>query len=164
VDTIVPSWFQKPPACFSKLGVGTIKTSEWRYHDILEVTMHLVSVLILMSRRSQSTAKSDAFRAHLATWYKGVQKPWQHIKPKGNCHAAFHIWDFIQLFTPAVFWWCYSFECLIGHMEHLPHNHTTCMFSFVLTNAQYTEHLKVESEQTIMEAFTLGCWTCHWLS
>jgi hypothetical protein len=134
------------------------------YHDILEVTMHLVSALILMNQRSQSTTRSNNFRAHLATWYEGVQKTWQHVKPKGNCHATFHVWDFIQLFAPAVFWWCYSFERLIGHMERLPHNHTTRMFSFVLTNAQYTEHPKVESEQTIVGAFTLGCRTRHWLS
>jgi hypothetical protein len=89
VDTIVPSWFQKPPAHFGEPGVGSIKTLEWRnlftlyipfaliglwsimtdsmlimdnlsgsgkedlrdiYHDILKVTMHLVSALILMNK------------------------------------------------------------------------------------------------------------------
>jgi hypothetical protein len=161
-EAVVPLWFQKPPACFGKLGVGAIKTSEWRilfalyisfalislwslatdsllimdglsenkdwadvYCDILEVSMHLVSALLLMNKQSQSTTRLNAFRVHLAAWYKGVQKIWQHAKTKGNCHAAFYMWDFIQLFGPVVFWWCYSFEWLIGHMECLPHNHTT---------------------------------------
>jgi hypothetical protein len=111
---------------------GLSENEDWAdvYHDILEVSMHLVSALLLMNKRSQSTTRSNAFRVHLATWYEGVQKIWQHAKTKGNCHAAFHVWDFIQLFGPVVFWWCYGFERLIGHMERLPHNHTTRTSSF----------------------------------
>jgi hypothetical protein len=102
------------------------------YKKILEVTMHLVVALNLMNKRLQSKTRSDAFRAHLADWYKGVQEIWQDVKAKANCHAAFHVWDFIRLFGPTVFWWCYGFERLIGHMEQLPHNHTTRTSAFLV--------------------------------
>jgi hypothetical protein len=135
VEAIVPSWFQKLPACFSEPGIGAIKTSEWRnlfalyipfalislwslatdsllimdglsenedwvdvYHDILEVSMHLVSALLLMNKQSQSTTRSNAFRVHLATWYKGVQKIWNMPKPRGTV---------MPLFTCGI-----SFNCL----------------------------------------------------
>jgi hypothetical protein len=54
------------------------------YKKILEVTMHLVVALNLMNKRSQSKTRSDAFRAHLADWYKGVQEIWQDVKAKAN--------------------------------------------------------------------------------
>lgn len=94
------------------------------YTDILVATMHLVSALFLMNKRVQSERTADAYRKHLADWYQAIQRIWTGVKAKQNCHAAFHVWDFLQLFGPAAFWWCYSFERLIGHLERLPHNHT----------------------------------------
>ena len=65
----------------------------------------------------------NAYLSHLKSWVLGMKD----LHPSGNHtingHMAFHIYDFLQLFGPACSWWCFPFERLIGHLQHLTHNH-----------------------------------------
>ena len=125
---LMSAWDPESVRCIA--GANDTERRE-KYDRILEVTMHLVCALTLMGKRRQSSKRSESYRVHLARWYQGIQEIWNEVGTKPNVHAAFHIWDFIQLFGPAVFWWCFGFERLIGHLEKLPHNHTKRKSGFV---------------------------------
>ncbi|KAI5995796.1 hypothetical protein F5J12DRAFT_896429 [Pisolithus orientalis] len=36
---------------------------------------------------------------------------------------SIHIYDYLRLFGPVQSWWCFPYECLIGHLQHMPTNH-----------------------------------------
>jgi hypothetical protein len=79
----------------------------------------------------------DAYLQYLKSWVSGLKDLHPSINHIINGHTAFHIYDFLRLFGPARFWWCFPFERLIGHLQRIPHNHkhgeleTTMTMSFL---------------------------------
>jgi hypothetical protein len=74
--TLIGLWSQATDSLLMIDGLSENKNWVDVYHSMLEVSMYMVSVLLLMNKQSQSTTRSNAFRVHLATWYEGVQRIW----------------------------------------------------------------------------------------
>ncbi|OCH84644.1 hypothetical protein OBBRIDRAFT_815396 [Obba rivulosa] len=151
-DMDTPSWLSSVPKNFGEAKAGTLKADEWRVLctvylplalislwgagslyaadrnpgfllQVLDNTMMLVSAVIVLCKRTTSRCLSKKYRSYIALWLRGVQE--LHSKrysDRNNNHIAFHIYDFLRLFGAVFSWWCFPFERLIGHLQHLPHN------------------------------------------
>ncbi|KAG2071044.1 hypothetical protein BDR04DRAFT_1016951 [Suillus decipiens] len=70
------------------------------------------------------TAKrTHAYCSHIACYVGNLKTIYATFSLHPNYHAAFHIYNYLLLFGPAYSWWCFSFEHLIGILQHLPLNH-----------------------------------------
>jgi hypothetical protein len=93
------------------------------FQEILDHTMHLVSAVLLVCKRTTSHARSTAYQDHLINYIRDLQNLHPHARFRPNHHAAFHIYDFLLLFGPVRSWWCFAFERIIGQLQRLPNNH-----------------------------------------
>ena len=67
---------------------------------------------------------------------------------------ACHIYDYLKLFGPVQSWWCFPFECLIGHLQRLPLNDKfgePCVY--FTSDYGVSNSFVGEMEQTALHAF-----------
>jgi hypothetical protein len=91
---------------------------------LLDNTMHLVSALLLLSRRITFSERWTKYQDHFTEYIQGINDGLYsgfHCLP--NHHFGFHIPRYLELFGPAVGWWCFPFERLIGMIKGNPTNH-----------------------------------------
>jgi hypothetical protein len=147
---VTPSWLQSVPRKFGDRSSGTLKADEWRTmttvylpialislwgtgtnHSanavylcaVLHHTMDLVCAISIACLRTMTVDRMDAYLRYLKSWVSGLKDLHPSSSHVINGHMAFHIYDFLQLFGPARSWWCFPFERLIGHLQHITHNH-----------------------------------------
>ncbi|KIM53423.1 hypothetical protein SCLCIDRAFT_139059, partial [Scleroderma citrinum Foug A] len=154
-EATIPSWVRSVPKNFSKAKAGTLKADEWHTLATIYLPLALVSLW-----GEGSTHQSPEVKLHLwdildntmalvciLTWLSTLPNALPAAKPVPNCHMACHIYNYLKLFGPVRSWWCFPFECLIGHLQHLPINHK---FG--------------ELEQTVLGSFIRGSRLRHWLA
>jgi len=115
-----------PIALISLWGMGTVHKSSANaiyLHAVLHHTMDLVCAVSIACLRTMTLDQMDAYLQYLKFWVSGLKDLHPSSNHIINGHMAFHIYDFLQLFGPAQSWWCFPFEWLIGHLQHITHNH-----------------------------------------
>ena len=155
-----PSWLSSVPRNFGDASAGTLKADEWKimctvylpialvtlwgagsshvtpeigafFRRVVDNTMLLVSAVVVLCKRATSEARAHKYRSYIAQWLRGLQEIHSgSYTDRTNNHMAFHIFEFLLLFGPVYSWWCFPFERLIGHLQHIPHNDKCGKFSF----------------------------------
>ncbi|KAJ7787948.1 hypothetical protein B0H14DRAFT_3504824 [Mycena olivaceomarginata] len=136
VKTDTPAWVHHVPKNFGEKGAGSIKADEWR----LLATIYLPIALILFSLNiawryfkppaslavtATSSARSTAYRDFIKHWLGNLHDLYPHTKTprtRTNPHVALHIYDFLLLFGPALSWWTFPIERLIGQLGKINSN------------------------------------------
>ncbi|KAJ3897089.1 hypothetical protein F5879DRAFT_928095 [Lentinula edodes] len=84
--------------------------------------MHLCCASLVMTKRKLTLNRREKFRHLLRLHILGLQKNFPGwIFP--SHHLAFHIHDFMDLFSGVRHWWLFPFENLIGKLQRIPTNH-----------------------------------------
>ncbi|KIK18120.1 hypothetical protein PISMIDRAFT_110046 [Pisolithus microcarpus 441] len=151
-ETTIPSWLRSVPKNFGEVKAGTLKADEW--HTLATIYLQLalvslwgeVSAIRIACSHSMTQSHIMAYRTCITTWLSTLLNTLPAAKPRPNCHMACHISNYPKLFGPVHSWWCFPFEHLIGHLQHLPINHK---FG--------------ELEQTVLDSFIQGSKLWHWL-
>lgn len=159
-DTVTPSWVESVPPLFGDPLAGTLKAAEWRVmitiylpialvslwgagtsHDssrlasrlrsVLDHTMLLVAATLLVCMRTMTTSRVETYRSCITSYVAQIPDLFPEASHRPNHHYAQHIPDFLTLFGPAHSWWCFPFECLIGLLQQLPHNHQLGKVKFI---------------------------------
>jgi hypothetical protein len=87
--------------------------------------MYHFQAVTLVCRYNTSKKRATAYREYIGLWLAGLYDCHPHTKrhtKRQNPHAAFHIYDFLLLFGPALNWWCFPTERLIGKLQKLNTN------------------------------------------
>jgi hypothetical protein len=139
------------PKHFGEASAGTLKADEWRtlaslylpialtslwgegtYHsststgerlrEVLDNTMDLVQAVILICRRSITMSTITEFRKLIERYVRNLHEIHVDATPRTNLHMSLHLYIFLVLFGPVHGWWTFTFERLIGYLQHLPSN------------------------------------------
>ena len=155
-----PSWLSSVPRNFGDASAGTLKADELKimctvylpialvtlwgagssnvthqsrafFQCVIDNTMLLVSAIVVLCKRATSEARAHKYCSYIAQWLCGLQEIHSgSYTDRTNNHMAFHIFEFLLLFGPVYSWWCFPFERLIGHLQHIPHNDKCGKFFF----------------------------------
>jgi hypothetical protein len=141
-----PTWVRGLSQHFGSESAGTPKADEWRMlysvylpialiqlwahfpptdrrRQVLVHTMHLVSAILIVCRRTITNELIEQYRHHLTAWVQGLGHLFPELPSVPNMHMAFHIHDFLLLFGPVRAWWTFPFERLVGLVQRLASNH-----------------------------------------
>lgn len=145
---VVPTWLTSVPHNLGSALHGKLKADQWRFlgtaylplslirlwglptndarsircREILEVTMHLVSAVIIATSHTTSTKNAESYLFHMQAYVTGIKRLFPKYKFVSNHHMAFHIKDYLVLFGPVHAWWTFPFERLIGMLQRMPNN------------------------------------------
>ncbi|KIK25097.1 hypothetical protein PISMIDRAFT_97347, partial [Pisolithus microcarpus 441] len=153
-----PIWVRSIPHNFSDARAGTLKADEW--HTMVMIYLPLVLISLWGQNYKDHTNRLESQYCHIlehtmdlwVTSYHGHITSWLRSFPEAfpcasicpNYHMAIHIYDYLRLFGHVRAWWCFPYECLIGHLQHM------------LTNHRF--------EETVLQMFIQGSWIRCWLS
>ncbi|KAF8169310.1 hypothetical protein K438DRAFT_1429994, partial [Mycena galopus ATCC 62051] len=90
--------------------------------ELLDLTMDLVSAVILASSRETSRQNSAQCLKFLLSYRAKLQKLFPNYRCHPNHHMALHIPEFLLLFGPVHGWWTFPFERLIEKLQRVPTN------------------------------------------
>ena len=148
-DISTPTWVPSIPSNLGNASHGKLKADQWRtlgithlplsltrlwgLHDsndprsqkckeILDVTISLISAVVLASSRITSPAIATAYLIHMKAYMEGIKKLFPHYRFRANHHMALHLYDYLRRFGPVHGWWTFPFERLIGMLERIPTN------------------------------------------
>ena len=190
-ETATPSHINSVPNNFGDARAGTLKADEWRtlmtiyipialislwgtgvvagtpqtqatFLEVLDHTMHLVSAVWLVCKRTTTRTRATSYRDHLISYVRNLRRLHLHSNFRPNHHAAFHIYDFLLLFGPVRSWWCFAFERLIGQLQRLPNNHKFGKSSFALPKESLII-ISGQMEATIHNAYIKAGRLRQWL-
>lgn len=146
----VPSWMTSVPHNLGNASHGKLKADQWRtlgtIHlplsliriwssvnptnprsirclKILEITISLISAVILATSRTSSVDHADSYLQHMLAYMEGIKELFPEYKFHPNHHMALHLHEFILLFGPVHSWWTFPFERMIGALQRMPHNY-----------------------------------------
>ncbi len=147
---IRPSWLMSVPAQLGNASHGKLKADQWRalgttflpislvhlWSDedesnqrsvrclqILDVTMSLLSAVILATSRTTSSDHIDQIQGHLLDYLNGLKQVFPDYKLHPNHHMSLHIPEYIKLFGPVHAWWAFPFERVVGMLQRNPSNY-----------------------------------------
>lgn len=150
--TVTPAWLDSVPKNYGEKGAGSIKAGEWRvlatvylpialvllwgdnritgpdgahFFGLLQHSMAIFQATIILCLHSTNPSRAATYRALMKQWLDGLHNYYPHTESdsnRPNCHAAFHIYDFLLLFGPVMSWWCFPFERLIGVLQKIKTN------------------------------------------
>lgn len=149
-NAVTPAWVTNPPADTGLPRAGTLKAAHWRtlfaihvplallslwkvgspiaaenaldMESVLSTSMHLTCASIMMSKNRLTPLRRDSFRNSLRKHVIGLKENFPGFLLPSH-HLAFHIYDFMDLFSTVRNWWCFPFENLIGRLQRMPTNH-----------------------------------------
>ena len=151
-----PTWVPSIPSNLGNASHGKLKADQWRTlgithlplslirlwglresndprtqkcKEILDVTISLVSAVVLASSRTTSPEVATAYLIHMKAYMEGIKNLFPQYWFHANHHMALH------LFGPVHGWWTFPFERLIGMLERIPTNFkigTLTIFPFLL--------------------------------
>lgn len=138
------------PKNFGEKGAGSIKADEWRllgtiylpialvllwaeqvgkdathFSELVQHSMALFQATTIVSRYTSSATRSTAYRNFIKHWLGNLQVLFPHTitpRTRTNPHVAMHIYDFLGLFGPALSWWAFPVERLIGVLGKINSN------------------------------------------
>ncbi|KAG6325833.1 hypothetical protein ID866_13256 [Astraeus odoratus] len=119
-ETDTPSWVRSVPHNFGESQAGTLKADEWHTMAMLFLLLSLIS--LWGEGVVHESNCMMAYQAYILDWLSSLRVilPAANFHPNG--HMALHIYDYLKLFGPVHLWWCFPFECLIGHLQCIPTN------------------------------------------
>ncbi|KAJ7210747.1 hypothetical protein GGX14DRAFT_363255 [Mycena pura] len=148
--TVTPAWVHHVPKNFGEKGAGSIKADEWHllatiylpialvllwaervgndaahFRQLLEHSMALFQAATIVSRYTSSKSRAAAYRDLIKHWLGNLQDLYPHTKTprtRTNPHYAMHIYHFLLLFGPAISWWAFPVERLIGQLGKINSN------------------------------------------
>ncbi|KAF9495073.1 hypothetical protein BDN71DRAFT_1431202 [Pleurotus eryngii] len=136
-NTTMPSWFNKPPQAFGEAATGTPKADKWR---------SMSSIYLPLALCMTTAQIAEAYRQCISAWTKQFYEVFPMASLHTNLHMAFHIYEFLLLFSPAYSWWTFPFESLIRVIQRTKSNH---------------KHGEMES--TLVNSFIQAGVLRHWL-
>ncbi|KAJ7488572.1 hypothetical protein B0H11DRAFT_1720508, partial [Mycena galericulata] len=145
-NIVKPSWMTSvPPQVGGESSDGKLKSDQWRTlgtvympitlirlwstsedpqrRELLDLTMDLVSAVILASSRVTSRANSEQCLAFLLSYRTKLKNLFPQYRCHPNHHMALHIPEFLLLFGPVHGWWTFPFERMIGKLQRVPTNY-----------------------------------------
>jgi hypothetical protein len=167
-----PSWLTKPPV----LSGGKLKADDWRslctttlpmslirlwsnkpadehHTQLLEMTMCLVSAVIIICSRTTSKAHADEYLELMFRYRELLQSKFPTFVAKPNFHMALHIPEFLLMYGPVHGWWTFPFERLIGTLQKVPTNYIPGELWFPFLVDKWAELLTGKYEATTAESF-----------
>jgi hypothetical protein len=88
----------------------------------LEVTLSLISAVVIASSRTISQEKADLYLHHMQNYLKGLRELFPEYRFLPNQHMALHLAEYLKLYGPVHSWWTFPFERLIGILQRIPNN------------------------------------------
>lgn len=166
-NMITPSWLTSVPTNLGESSHGKLKADQWRTlgttylpvsliriwdqlkdgddrrseqcKKLLEVTLSLISAVIIASSRTTSLANAELYLHHMQSYLKGLREIFPEYRFLPNQHMALHLAECLRLYGPAHSWWTFPFERMIGMLERIPTNFQNGRFCFAfILNLAYT--------------------------
>ncbi|KAJ7444385.1 hypothetical protein B0H11DRAFT_1655154, partial [Mycena galericulata] len=109
------------PLTLVRLWFDTDPSNEQR--QILDLTMDLVSAVILAASRETSASIAQSYHQHMLNYRARLRKNFPAYECHPNHHMALHITECLLLFGPVHGWWTFPFERLIGTLERILTNY-----------------------------------------
>ena len=153
-----PSWLTSVPMNLGEPSHGKLKADQWRTlgttylpvsliqlwdqlvdgndkrsqqcKKLLEVTLSLISAVIIASSRTTSREKADLYLHHMQNYLKGLRELFPQYQFLPNQHMALHLAEYLKLYGPVHSWWTFPFERLIGMLQRIPNNFQNGQFFF----------------------------------
>ncbi|KAJ3852049.1 hypothetical protein EV368DRAFT_65221 [Lentinula lateritia] len=164
-EVVTPAWVTNPPLNVGLYEAGTLKADNWRtlfsihvplatlsfwkeaspvaaanasdMTSVVDTVMHLACASLVMTKCKLSSDCRKQFRHLLWLHILGLKKNFPGwIFP--THHLAFHIHEFMDLFSGVRHWWLFPFEKLIGKLQCTPTNHKPGEFEHTLLHSFYT--------------------------
>ena len=160
-----PSWLTSVPTNLGEPSHGKLKADQWRTlgttylpislirlwnqledgdakrsqqcKKLLEVTLSLISAVIIASSRTTSQEKANLYLHHMQNYLKGLRELFPQYRFLPNQHMALHLAEYLKLYGPVHSWWTFPFERLIGILQRIPNNFQTGQFFFFFLNLAY---------------------------
>jgi hypothetical protein len=88
-------------------------------------TMALFQAVRICCSLVMTRTRAEAYRDLIQEWVSDLHKLHPHTREhreRTNIHALFHVYDFMNLFGPAISWWTFPFERLIGTLQKINTN------------------------------------------
>jgi hypothetical protein len=147
-NIITPSWMTSVPANLGSSNHGKPKADQWRvlgttylpvsliclwaklmqsndmdrHEDILNVTLSLLSAVIIASSRVTSRTHAASFHQYMTAYVEGLQCLFPNYKLHSIHHMALHLHEYLLQYGPVHAWWTFPFERLIGILQRIPTN------------------------------------------
>ncbi len=113
---------QLPLSLIHSWGCPTSDARSIRCRDILEVTMHLVSAIIIATSHTTSVQNAESYLSHMLSYITGIKRLFPKYNFVSNHHMALHIKDYFGFVWAVHAWWTFPFEQLIGMLQRMPNN------------------------------------------
>ena len=144
-----PTWVTPIPLDLGSSSHGKLKADQWRTlgithltlslirlwglresrdarsqkcKELLDVTISLMSAVILASSRVTSPSIAAAYLTHMKSYMEGIKKLFPQYRFRPNHHMALHLHEYLCRFGPVHSWWTFPFERIIGMLQHIPTN------------------------------------------
>ena len=145
-----PSWLTSVPTNLGEPSHGKLRADQWRTlgttylpvslirlwdrleddddkcsqqcKKLLEVTLSLISAVIIASSRTTSWEKADLYLHHMQNYLKGLRELFPQYRFLPNQHMALHLAEYLKFYGPVHSWWTFPFERLIGMLQRIPNN------------------------------------------
>ncbi len=137
---VTPSWLTSIPSNLGEPSHGKLKAYQWRIvgtlylpvslvrlwnqeegssrrKKLFDVTLSLISAVIIASSRTTSSAKADLYLQHMQAYINGIQELIPDYQFRPNHHMSLHISEYLRYFGPVQSWWTFPFERLIGFLQ-----------------------------------------------
>jgi hypothetical protein len=148
-NMVRPSWLTSAPPDLGSANHGKLKADQWRAigttylpislirlwaqtehaddrskrcKDILNVTMSLVSAIIIASSRETSRAHIELYLQHMTAYMEGIKILFPEYTFHPNQHMALHLPDYLIGYGPIHGWWAFPFERVIGMLQRTATN------------------------------------------
>lgn len=146
---VTPSWMTSVPADLGAGRHGKLKADQWRVlgtthlpisliqiwtnvnhadersercAELLDVTLSLLSAIVVASSRVTSPAHSRLYLQHMQAYLEGVRKILPDYEFHPNHHMALHLCEYLMFYGPVHAWWTFPFERLVGMLQRIPTN------------------------------------------
>ena len=191
-DTNTPSWLSSIPCNFGDASARNLKGDKWRtmstiylpislvslwgegtthrsssvaasLQEVLDHTMALVSAVFLACACPMTNDRMLAYRRYITHWVGKLPHIYSNSRKHTNFYKAIHVYNFLCLFGPVWSWWLFPFECLVGQLQCLPHNHKFGTYHFSHNHVSRSIHVVGELEATIgdhlskLQNSSIGC-------
>ena len=144
-----PTWVTPIPLDLGSASHGKLKADQWRTlgithlllslmrlwglrdsndprsqkcRELLDVTISLISAVILASSRVTSPSIAAAYLTHMKAYMEGIKKLFPQYRFRPNHHMALHLHEYLCRFGPVHSWWTFPFERIIGMLQRIPTN------------------------------------------
>ena len=146
---LTPTWMTSVPSQLGSALHGKLKADQWRAlgtthlllslirlwgfkntssprsvrcFEILNVTISLISAIIIATSHTVTPTSATAYKQHMLDYINGLKRLFPDYRLHPNHHMALHIPEFLLLFGPVHSWWTFPFERLIGNLQRMPNN------------------------------------------